>query len=200
MKIFNKIIHDNIHDFRALGVEEKSLGSHSCRKGAITLCSSGCTVSPSMASICLRACWSMGPVKDRYVHYEKAGDQFCGRTATSISSLSIEFAVSPAYFDFTDCPEADQNKIDRILTENLVSQDEITPSCFNMLRFLFAAVCYNYSHLDANLHESNGVRASPLFIAAGRGGEGFRKLAVVKYPWNKTDFTPFSQVFHHMYL
>ena len=72
-----------------------------------------------------------------------------------------------------------------------MSQDEITPSCFNMLRFLFAAVCYNYSHLDANLHESNGVRASPLFIAAGRGGEGFRKLAVVKYPWNKTDFTPF---------
>ena len=73
--------------FVELGVQEGDLGSHSTRKGAITLVSSGCTVSPPMASICLPACWSMGPVKDRYIHYEKAGDQLVGRSATRISSL-----------------------------------------------------------------------------------------------------------------
>ena len=76
------------------------LGTHSARKGCITLVSAGCTVSPPMSSICLRACWSMGPVKDRYIHYEKAGDQFCGRYATGVSSLRIEFAVSTPYWNW----------------------------------------------------------------------------------------------------
>ena len=56
------------------------LGSHSTRKGAITLVAAGCTVYPPMSSICLRACWIMGNDKDRYIHYEKAGYKFVGRT------------------------------------------------------------------------------------------------------------------------
>ena len=79
IKVFNKVIHDNMGIFQALGVEEHSLGSHSFRKGAITLLSSGCTVSLPLASICIRACWSMGTFKDRYIHYKKAGDKFVGR-------------------------------------------------------------------------------------------------------------------------
>ena len=95
MKIFHRVIEANEDEFLRIGVKKNTLGSHSCRKGAITLVSTGCTVSPPMASICLRACWSMGPVKDRYIHYEKAGDQFTGRTVTGISSLDKEFAISP---------------------------------------------------------------------------------------------------------
>ena len=194
MKIFHKVIYDNKETFRALGVEEKSLGSHSCRKGAITLCSSGCTVSPPMAAICLRACWSMGPVKDRYIHYEKAGDQFCGRTAIAISSLTKEFAVSPAYWDFTSSSttqDHNQDGVDRIIAANLVCQEEVSPQTFGLLRFLFAAICHNYTHLDENLHGSHGLRSSALFIAAGRGGNDLRQFVVIKYPWNQTDATPF---------
>ena len=105
------MISDNKDLFENLGVKEGELGSHSCRKGAITLVSAGCTVSPPMAAICLRAGWSMGPVKDRYIHYEKAGDQFVGRCATGISSLSKEFAVSPVYFDFSDKPAGTKEKL-----------------------------------------------------------------------------------------
>ena len=54
--IFHRVIDDNSLRFQSLGVAPRSLGSHSCRKGAISLVSSGCTVSPPMASICLRAC------------------------------------------------------------------------------------------------------------------------------------------------
>jgi len=84
-----------------LGVEKNTLGTHSCRKGAITVVSTGCTVSPPIASICLRAGWTLGTIKDRYIHYNKAGDQFCGRCVTGISSLKKEFATSPVYWDFT---------------------------------------------------------------------------------------------------
>ena len=47
----------------------------------------------------------MGTVKDWYLHYEKAGDQYVGQTVARISALSIEFAVSPAFFDFKDIPK-----------------------------------------------------------------------------------------------
>ena len=50
------------------------LGSHSTRKGSITLVFSGCNVSPPISSICLRACWCMGNVKDRYLSFTFPGD------------------------------------------------------------------------------------------------------------------------------
>ena len=53
----------------------------------------------------------MGPVKDRYIHYEKAGDQFVGRTVTGISSLSKDFATSPPYFDLEDAPDNIKSEI-----------------------------------------------------------------------------------------
>ena len=59
-----------------------------------------------------------------------------------------------------------------------------------LLRFLFASICYHYEHLERTLHETNGLRGSPIFIAAGRAGE-FWKYAVVSFPWTKTAFTPF---------
>ena len=82
-----------------LGVDPNTLGTHSIQKGAISHVSAGCTVSPPMAAICLRAAWSMGNVKDRYIYYEKAGDEFMGRSVTDISSLSRHFATSPVYFE-----------------------------------------------------------------------------------------------------
>jgi len=62
--------------FEAMGVNIDNIGSHSGRKESATRWSTGCTVSPPMASICLSAGWGMGPVRER----EKARDQFVGRT------------------------------------------------------------------------------------------------------------------------
>ena len=41
IKIFNKAISSNDDEFKALGVAEKMLGTHSARKGCITLVSAG---------------------------------------------------------------------------------------------------------------------------------------------------------------
>ena len=66
-----------------------------------------------MASICLRAGWSMGPVKERYLFYEKAGDRFAGRTVCGLSPLSVEFATGPAHFNLTR--EADKQVLNDTL-------------------------------------------------------------------------------------
>lgn len=95
----NKLLIREGYNLSSLGVDSKSLGTHSIRKGAISLVSAGYTVSPPMAAICLRATWSIWNVKDRFMHYEKAGDECVGRCVTGISSLSRLFAVSPIYFD-----------------------------------------------------------------------------------------------------
>ena len=54
MRISHKVIKYHIGEFRVLGVEKGSLGSHLFRKGVIKLVSSGCTVSTPLSSICLR--------------------------------------------------------------------------------------------------------------------------------------------------
>ena len=90
LKIFHKIINDNIEEFQSLGVEKRTLGYHYIRKGVITIVASGCTISPHMASICLRACWIMGPIKYQYILYQKEVDQFVGLSATSISWLTTK--------------------------------------------------------------------------------------------------------------
>ena len=43
-----------------------------------------CTVSPPTASICLRENWTLGGVKDIYIKYEGAGNQFIGRAVSVI--------------------------------------------------------------------------------------------------------------------
>ena len=85
---FHKIINDNLEELQFLGVEKGTIGSNSVSKGAIAIVASGCTVSPPMASICIRACWSMVPIKYQYIYYEKASDHFVGRSVTGISSLT----------------------------------------------------------------------------------------------------------------
>ena len=65
MDSFHKTIDDHENEFKELGVKKGDLGSHSARKGAVTLLTTGRTVVPPMASVCsIRAGWSIGPAKD----------------------------------------------------------------------------------------------------------------------------------------
>ena len=155
LKVFHKVIRENRTEFEEMGVKLGDLGAHSPRKGAITLVSSGCTVSPPMASICLRACWSMGPVKDRYIHYEKAGDEYVGRTVTGISTLDREFAVSPAYFELEGAEETICKNIDDQIKIFLNISDctQVEGPRFLLMKFFFAAICFHYDHLNRNISE-----------------------------------------------
>jgi hypothetical protein len=102
------VVENNFDVFLALGTSLGDLGSHSARKGASSYASAGSTVCPPMVSICLRAMWSMGSVKERYLQYEKAGDQYLDRVVSGLDINSIAFATSPPFFNTADQGERDQ--------------------------------------------------------------------------------------------
>ena len=91
--------HDNC--ITGIGVNIFDLGTHYYRKGVATMVAAGCTVSPPIVSICVRAGWVMGGVKDKYLKRESAGDQHVVRCASCLPILSMDFPVSPPYFDFS---------------------------------------------------------------------------------------------------
>ncbi|ETV77444.1 hypothetical protein H257_08861 [Aphanomyces astaci] len=92
-------------DYTVLGeAASGTVGTHSIRKGAATFVCSGSTSGPSVISVCLRCGWSLGNVVERYMHYEKAGDQFVGRVVAGLPLNSADFAQLPPHFDSTDNP------------------------------------------------------------------------------------------------
>ena len=62
--LFAKIVSDNLKELAILGVKEDDLGTHSLRKGDATMVVAGCTESPPMASLYIKACWTLGGVRD----------------------------------------------------------------------------------------------------------------------------------------
>ena len=130
----------------------------------------------------------MGNVKDRYIHYEKAGDQFTGRSVTGISSVTKEFTISPVYQDYTDCGEEGKNYVIQTITDLDVNADHIEPPMFELLQYLFASLCYHYNFLRENICTTSKLNASPLYNSI----ESFEYLtaARVVFPWDITSYTP----------
>ena len=81
-----------------------------------------------MSLICLRACWSMGPVNDQYIHYGKYGDQFIRQNVSGISSLAKECAISPCYSEFQNPLPEKKERIEKEIEENMVvkNHEELT--------------------------------------------------------------------------
>ena len=65
----------------------------------------------------------MPGVMNCYIKYESAGDQFTGNCVSGRSRMSAEFAISPAYFDFNSCDEAERDHNDSMI-------DRIPPEYF----------------------------------------------------------------------
>jgi hypothetical protein len=107
MDCLRRVVENNLDVF-LVGILLGDLGSHSTWKGASSYASAGSTVCLPMVSICLHAMWCMGSVKERYLQYEKAGDQYLGRVVSGLDVNSIAFAMSPPFFDTADKGERDQ--------------------------------------------------------------------------------------------
>ena len=191
-KLFLQMISDNKSELQQLGVEEGDLGTHSCRKGVATMVAAGCTVSPPIVSICVRAGWVMGGVKDRYLKRESAGDQYVGRCAAGLDQLSKRFSVSPPYFDFSAINEALERarlkkRIEQWLHSRILDEGELSASSKHIVWTCFASICFHHSFLTNNLHEECSFRASLIFRDIP---DEFLNLARVAYPWDSTVDTP----------
>lgn len=176
---------------KKLGYEPGDLGTHSSRKGVATMVAAGCTVSPPIVSLCIRAGWVLGGVKDKYLFRENAGDQYVGRCASCLDQLTKEFAVSPAYFDFSDLntneKKNSKEKIDNFLASRLPNFINIPPRSLHLAKYCFASICYHYDFLKENLHEKCILRSSSIFRDIPIQ---ISSLARVSYSWNKTPDTP----------
>ena len=160
------------------------------RKGAVTHISTGTTSCPPIASICLRANWSMPGVMNRYIKYENAGDQFVGKCVSGRTRLSKEFAASPAYFDFSSCTRFEQetNKrgVDNWIKDRMPDEAKKNDKVFALFKMCIATIEYNREFLMKNLHSNSSIRTSIFLLEKAPVVEHL----TVKYPWNKTSDTP----------
>ena len=102
-----------------MGYNILEIGVHSIQKGATTFISSGTTAAPSSMSVDLRGGWSMGgSVRNVYMLYKKAWDQYIGRLMAELPVLLEKLAVSNPDFILMEendlfvppVPETPENK------------------------------------------------------------------------------------------
>lgn len=184
MDCLHRIIDKHRDAFYSLGITAGDLGSHSARKGACSYASAGSTVSPPIVSICLRAMWSMGQVKERYLQYEKAGDQYLGRVVSGLDVNSVAFAVSPPFFD---ADEEMRVQIDTLLKGYLVGGEHLPAGVYRIFYYCLASLCYHHEFLSSTLHRKSKLQASPFFSAMPQYA---LSSATIKFPWEKTASTP----------
>ena len=188
--MFFRAAHDLRDELMCMGYSEGELGTHSCRKGVATMVACGCTVSPPIASLCIRAGWVMGGVKDKYIFREGSGDQYVGRCESCLDQLTKEFSTSPPYFDFTSLSIGDgvkMRKAFKSFVESRLPSVSYPANSLHLLFTLFSSICYHYDHLKEQLPQECPLYSSPLFLDVP---PEIRSLAVVKFPWNKTSDTP----------
>ena len=123
------------------------LGNHSCCNGVATMIATGCTVLPPIVSICVREGWVVGGVKNKYPRIESAGDQHVGRCASCLPIVSINFAMSPLYFDFSGIEDdiskvAAKRRIEIWLDDRLLKTDEMTVQVKYLAWMLFSTIFF----------------------------------------------------------
>lgn len=135
-------------------------GTHSFRKGCATYCS-GFIGGPSSTSIFLRAGWSMGQVQDRYLHYNQAGDQLCGRICSGLSfNEGSKFCVLPPLFSKFNILCVDE-------WVELLPMYKAYPASFKAtVPHLLASIAFHYDWLLATDENGDNINISarhPIF-------------------------------------
>ena len=191
--LFAKMISDNLKELAILGVKEGDLGTHSLRKGVATMVAAGCTVSPPMTSLCIRAGWVLGGVRDKYFKHQNAGDQCVGRCATGLDQTSKSFAVSPPFFDFGKLKKGREraqvrSKIGKWLLDRIPNSKNVASHTLHVAYICFASVCYHYEFLMDTLHKDSVFRNVSIFRDIP---EAWRDLTTIWYPWDaRSGFEP----------
>ena len=189
-KIFLCIIKKHRAEFVSLGMSPEDFGTHSIRKGAVTHCATGSVACPPIASICIRANWSMPGVLNCYIKFENAGDQFVGQCVSGRPRLDKEFAASPSYIDFSDCSQAvkEQNtaSVNAWIRDRMPPATRSNDKVFLLFKTCLASLNYHRDFVNTSLHTNSCLRTNH-FVTKEMPFIG--KLTV-KYPWNKTSATP----------
>ena len=157
-KSLHRIFGSNRDLYLSKHVDPNELGTHSIRKGAATYCCAGVHPGPPVVSVCLRAGWTIGRVKERYLKYESAGDELVGRTLTGIPPTSCEFGISPVYFLSN---ETNPTIIESLLFTIFPIQKNTKLKC--LTKQLLAAIIYHEEWIVENSPSNGAVLNSSYF-------------------------------------
>ncbi len=116
----------------------------------------------------------MGKVKDTYIRYGEAGDQYVGRVVSGLNVLSPKFACTPPYFRMIGRSETNNDSahnVDAVCTEDDV--DSTIRAVFTfpfsvefipVARMSLACLIYAMPIFDSVLPKTNcPIRSTPLF-------------------------------------
>ena len=184
-KIFLTVISENMHELGKLGVKEGDLGTHSSRKGVVTYVASGCTVSPPIIAIFLRAGWVLGGVKDKYFKHEKAADQYVGRCAACLDQNDKRFAISNPFFDFDDVENVqERNELRREIQKWICDRiyHDVDINILHLVQQCFATICFHQDYLASHMSPTNPLRSSLFFKDIPKK---FKDVVRVAFPWDK---------------
>jgi len=161
-----------------MGVDPAEIGVHSIRKGAATYVMNGTTSSPSLAGLCNRAGWTMGKVKDTYLQYEAAQDQYIGRIICGLNVNSYTFSASPPYFS------SNSNEQDIQHDANGVFPFVIDVNYRLLTRFCLASLIYHKAFLMQTLGARSPFRSNTLLTNLLRSDP---QNVIIKYAHEDSD-------------
>ena len=95
------------------------------------------------------------------------------------------------HWDWTYSPSNLKDKMDTLIEENLVIRIDVSGPKFNLLKYLFACICFHYENLDAHLHPKHMLRASAIYIDSSREKD-LHKYAFIGYTWLSTNYTTYA--------
>jgi hypothetical protein len=85
---------------------------------------------------------------------------------SSFDVNSVEFAVSPPFFEFDDDIAADDGgsaKVYSLLKDYMVHGKSVSASVHCIFYFCFAPLCFHFDFLKQVLHTKNKLQASHFF-------------------------------------
>ena len=140
--VFSKWMSDALSSLQNLGFDVKDFGTHSFRKGIVTMCS-GFIAGPSVIAIFIRAGWSLGNVRERYILGSGGGDYLCGRVASGLDFNSgSKFTSLPAHFANSAVLDVDD-------WLRIAPEYNKYPAGFQAcLPYMLAAIVYHYDWLN----------------------------------------------------
>ena len=192
-RLLEQVLEEHEDTVYTLGYNLSDIGTHSIRKGSVSYVSS-LPGGPPAASICIRAGWTMGKVKDIYMRYVSSGDQFVGRCLSMLNILSSDFGSSCPYFS-DDC---DIDWINDLAIAQFPMVSEVNGFGLFCQRCL-ASLLFHRDVLFA-LPANHVVRISSFALKNQDVLKRFedKELIVVSYPWNNNSNYHFSGIAPHV--
>ena len=176
-----RLLQEKEVELNRLGYQLHDIGTHSIRKGAVSYLAS-LVGGPPAAAVCIRSGHSMGQVRDVYMRYVQAGDEFVGRALALAPILSDRFGASPPFFADGYSDTAND------LAQQQFPMQANMPHLRKMLRMCLASLVYHRNFVN-NLIPNHVVRlASQTLREQGTLDEIEGNNAIkVTLPWTDRD-------------